>query len=200
MTLSEASSSSSTMSPRFLLLNPINDILRPDVEDRVTFTAFLVPGKVDSPLGLWRDHFKKPFHSFMPPGYEALTFSGRTRDTFSATWFHVLSEDSWVEKKFGKLEEQTAHEHDGEGGRTIVCQFHLWPRRWGGTPEKEAASVADPEGRERWNQVIARVMPPATAWVQERWDIHRILRCNPHPVEPPLEDPEFERARTELCE
>jgi hypothetical protein len=176
MTLSEASLSSSAASPRFLLLNPIKTMTpTPDVEDRVTFTSFVVPGKVDCVYSLWSDHFESKFYSFIPRGYESLTFNSRWR-TFSAAWFHVLSEDSWVEKKFGKLE---------EGGRTIICQFHLWPRKWGGTPEKEAASVADPEGRERWNQAIAQVMPPATAWVQERWDIHRLLECDdPYPEHP----------------
>ena len=196
MTLSEASLSSSTTSPRFLLLSPIKTMTPTlDVEGRVTFTTFLVPGKVDNVYSLWSNHFESKFYSFMPCGYESLTFNSRWH-TLSATWFHVLSEDSWVEKKFGKLEEQTGD--NGKGGRTIICQFHLWPHKWGGTPEKEAASVADPEGRERWNQAIAQVMPPATAWVQERWDIHRLLECDPDP-EPPLEDLEFERERQEYC-
>ncbi|KAK2040790.1 hypothetical protein LZ31DRAFT_33871 [Colletotrichum somersetense] len=59
---------------------------------------------------------------------------------------------------------------DGQG-RMIISGFHLWPWRRGATPEMEAASAADPEAREAWDRVIAQGMPPATAWVQERWEI-----------------------------
>jgi hypothetical protein len=195
ITLNESSSSSSSNTlSRFLLFAHVIETMTVEVEDRVTFTAFLVPGRVEDVQSLWKD-FRKEFYLFKPRGYESLTFrETRHRDTASATWLYVVSEDSWVEKKFGKQEEQAGD--DSEGGRTILCQFHLWPRNCGGGPEKEAASVADAEGRERWNRVIARVMPPATAWVQERWDIHGVPSCAP---EPPLEEPELKEAIAAFC-
>ncbi|KAJ3954061.1 hypothetical protein N0V92_009449 [Colletotrichum tropicale] len=121
---------------------------------------------------MWTEHFYKPFQYFVPRGFEPVVATGSFLSKFSHEWFGVLSEDRWVEDKFGKLD-------DGQG-RTIVSHFHLWPWDRGATPEMEAASAADPEAREAWDRVIAQVMPPATAWVQERWEI----RFMPPPPKP----------------
>ena len=111
------------------------------------------------------------------------------------TWFWVLAEDGWVERKFGKLE--TAAQGDTEHGRTVICEFHLWPREWGATPEHEEASATDPQARESWNEAVAKVMPPVTAWVQERWDICDVPRFeSPWDMDP--EDVEYERGLQEF--
>lgn len=88
-----------------------------------------------------------------------------------------------MEKKFGKLEQT----QDDDRGRTVICHFHLWPRKYGATPEKGEASAADPESRESWNRAVAQVMPPATSWVQERWDIQNV----PRPPKPKADSEEL---------
>ncbi|WYZ39454.1 hypothetical protein EsH8_III_001368 [Colletotrichum jinshuiense] len=101
-----------------------------------------------------------------------------------AVWFWAFTEDYWVESKFGKLD-QTQENNEG---RTLFFHFHLWPNRLGVTPEHEEASAADSQARESWNEAIAKVMPPAVAWEQERWDIREVLRF--YPPEPET-DPEY---------
>ncbi|KAK2028035.1 hypothetical protein LX32DRAFT_640424 [Colletotrichum zoysiae] len=173
MTLADASSSSAPAASRFLVFDPVTSALTPRVDEgRVIVTSFLVPHKVDNVSRIWSEHFLQPFRYFVPRGFEPVVETGSFLTKFSHTWFGVLSEDRWVEDKFGKLD-------DGQG-RTIISHFHLWPWKRGATPEMEAASAADPEAREAWNRVIAQVMPPATAWVQERWEI----RFFPPPPEP----------------
>lgn len=144
-------------------------------------TAFLVPRKVDSVFTMWKDKFESVFAGFIPRGYESIRWHPKSEFRFAAVWVWVLSEDGWVEKKFGKLEQT----QDDDQDRTIICNFHLWSHRFGATPEMEEASAADPQSRESWNRVVAQVMPPATSWVQERWDIQDV----PRPPEPEL-DPE----------
>jgi hypothetical protein len=138
-----------------------------EVEGRVTLNAFLVPGK--------REHsiykaLRDVFGRFVPRGSEIVGELGARRGArwhqYYTSWFWVLAEDGWVQSKFGKPEPA--------GDRTVICEFHRWPREWGVTAEHEEASAADPQARESWNEAVARVMPPATAWVQERWDIRRV--------------------------
>lgn len=90
-----------------------------------------------------------------------------------------------MEKTFGKLEQKT--QEDDSQDRTIFCRLQLWSSKYCRTPEDEAASVADP-------QATAQVMPPATAWAQERWDIQKVPRFfPPEPEFDPEEDPEYVR-------
>lgn len=129
---------------------------------------------------MWKEKFDSVFECFIPHGYESMASRPAFRfPRFAAVWLWVLSEDGWVEKKFGKLE-QTQND---DQGRTVICQFHLWPRQYGATPEKEEVSATDPESRESWTRAIAQVMPPATS--SERWDIQDV----PHPPKPEV-DPE----------
>jgi hypothetical protein len=107
------------------------------------------------------------------------------------TWFWALAEDGWVESKFGNSERT----QEDMQGRSVLCEFHLWPRRYGVTPEHEEASAADPQARESWKEAVAKVMPPVTAWVQERWDILKVPYLEP-PEEIDPEEIEYER----LCE
>ena len=87
----------------------------------------------------------------------------------------MLIEDHWIEAKFGKLK-QTQEEAQT---RTIFAHFQIWSSKYGVTVEQEEAFAVDPRARESWNQDIAQVMPPATAWEQERWDISEMPRFYP---------------------
>ncbi|KAL2802028.1 hypothetical protein BJX63DRAFT_416035 [Aspergillus granulosus] len=175
LTLDDAPSPSPPASSRFLTFKHATETPTADVEGRVTFTTFLVPHKVDNMYGMYKDNFNSVLSTFIPRGSGFITGHRNFWYKFSAVWFWVLAEDHWVEEKFGKLE-QTQEDNQG---RTIFCHFFLWSRKFGATPEHEEASAADPQARESWNQAIARVMPPATAWAQERWDIQRVPRFFP---------------------
>lgn len=183
LTLTGASSSSAPGTSRFLIFEHVTPAVTAEVEGLVTLTAFLVPRKVDSVFLMWREKFESVFEGFRHRGYESITRHPDFMFRFAAVWLWVLSEDGWVEKKFGKLEQTQG----GDQGRTIICHFHLWPRKWGATPEKEEASAADPQSRESWNRAVAHVMPPATSWVQERWDKQDL----PRPPEPEMDPGEL---------
>lgn len=159
----------------------------------MTLTAFLVPRKVDSVFLMWREKFESVFAGFIPRGYESITWHPNFMLRFAAVWLWVLSEDAWVENKFGRLEQT---QDDGQG-RTVICHFHLWQRKFGATPEKLEAAAADPQFRESWNQAVARVMPPATAWVQERWYIQDVPRT-PEPEDDPEELSEYDKEQERL--
>ena len=164
-----------------------------EVEGRVTFNAFLVPRKGDySTMWTWYESLRAVLGSFQPRGSEFIEGHGFQWQKYMTTWFWALAEDGWVKSKFGKLE-QTQEDIQG---RTIICEFHLWPRKWGATPEHEEASATDPQARESWNEAVAKVMPPVTAWVQERWDIREVPRFHP-PREIDPEDIEYEKQMQE---
>jgi len=160
-----------------------------DVEGRVTFNTFVVPHKQDhettlSAYGALRAELCK----FQPRGFEFIEGTGLHWQRYKTTWFWTLEEDQWVQSEFG---EETAE------GRTVICEFHLWPRKYGATPEHEEAAAADPEARESWNKAVAKIMPPVTAWVQERWNILR-LPCHEPPYEPSEEQLEHQRKLDEF--
>ncbi|KAJ0302389.1 hypothetical protein Brms1b_012049 [Colletotrichum noveboracense] len=187
VTLDDTSSSSARTASRFLVFKHITSSPSSNVEEgRVVVTSFLVPQTVDDVTRMWTEHFYKPFQYFVPRGFEPVVVTGSFLSKFSHEWFGVLSEDRWVEDKFGKLD-------DGQG-RTIISHFHLWPWDRGATPEMEAASAADPEAREAWDRVVAQVMPPATAWVQERWEI-RFMPPPPKPEYDSGELPEYQKEK-----
>jgi hypothetical protein len=197
-----ASSSSSTSPPapsRFLTLEEITHIPHAKVEGRVTFNAFLVPRKGDGPTEwAWYEAVRAVFGGgFQPRGSEFIRGRGMRWQQYMKTWFWALEEDGWVDRKFGKLEEQTQDQdqdpEDGRG-RTVIYEFHLWPSKWGATPEHEEASAADPQARESWKEAVAKVMPPVTAWVQERWDIQKM------PYLEPEEDEEEEEVEERMVE
>lgn len=113
----------------------------------------------------------------------------------------VTTEDAWVDGKFGKIEEN----EEGNNGRTILCEFRHWTGVYGVTPELEEVSAKDPLARESWVQAVAKVMPPVTAWEQERWDI-RVVPSFESPeededeAEEEEEDAEWNRKLVEFCE
>ncbi|KAK8086179.1 hypothetical protein PG994_001153 [Apiospora phragmitis] len=168
LTLDSASSSTS----RFLAFEHIDGHPTAAVEGRVTFTAFLVPQNDNSMRWMWYDSVKDVFGHFLPRGSDW---------QYLTVWFWVLTEDHWVESKFGKLEKTHEDLQEDPQGRTIICEFRLWPHSWGVTPEHEEASATDSQARESWGQAVAQVMPPVTAWEQERWDIREVPRFYPPP-------------------
>ncbi|KAL2197099.1 hypothetical protein P885DRAFT_77578 [Corynascus similis CBS 632.67] len=183
LTLDGASSS------RFLILKHPQFVPTGNVEGRVTLTSFVVPGINDEMerSRVWHKHFYKEFDGFAPLGSGFIRWNFAW-SRFSAVWFWALQEDRWVEEKFGKPGRT-------QGGRTIFCHFFLWATKFGATPENEAALAADSEARESWERRIARVVPPATAWQQERWDIREVPRF--YPPEPEL-NPEEAAKREEF--
>lgn len=186
---SASSSSLPALSPsRFLTFEHVLGSPTADVEGRVTLTAFLVPRKDDSVRRTWYDNIRDVFGHFLPRGSEFIRLHRRFSWQYLTVWFWVLTEDHWVEKKFGKPEQT----QEDTQGRTILCEFRLWPRSCDVTPEHEEASATDPQARESWDQAVAKVMPPVTAWEQERWDIRQVPRFYP-PEEIDPEDVEYEQ-------
>jgi hypothetical protein len=178
---------------RFLVLNHATEAATPEAWGLVTLTTFLVPHQVDDKFEMWEDKFRKPFSVFAPRGSEFVTGRRNFRHMSSYVWYWVRGEDRWMEERFGKPEQQVQQDNQG---RTIFCHFFLWspyhatPEEHEAAAEGEKALAADPEARESWNGAIARVMPPATAWVQERWNIEEVPRV--YPPEPDIEDLEYE--------
>ncbi len=195
LTLDDASPWSAPLEPssRFLTLKHFTEAATATVDGRVTFTTFMVPRTVDNAHKMWKDDFQPAFSGFRPRG------SRYSRSTLSSTWFEVLEEDRWVGEQFGGLEQHKMDgdghdlDHDHDQGRTLFCRFHLWSGT-GATPEDEATSAADPQVREYWDRTVAKVMPPASAYHQECWDIQEIPRF--FPSEPEY-DPEEEVAECE---
>lgn len=92
-----------------------------DVEGRVVLIAFLVPRKVDNVSLMWKEKFDSMFECFIPRAYESIASRPGFRFPRSAAvWLWVISEDGWVEKKFGKLEQTQNNDQD----RTVICHFH----------------------------------------------------------------------------
>ncbi|KAF6794994.1 hypothetical protein CMUS01_15970, partial [Colletotrichum musicola] len=200
LTVDDAPSPSPPAASRFLTFkHALEGVPTREVEGRVTLTAFMVPGKVENVALMWHDHFKGPFETFLPRGSAFMAHASGFRYSWASVWFWLLTEDRWVEKTFGKLQQQQQTQGDESHDRTIFCRFQLWPSKYGATPEHEAASAADPQARESWARAAARVMPPATAWAQERWDIRGVPRFYPpEPEFDPEEDPEYAREQQRL--
>ena len=179
---------------RFLTLEEITHIPAGKVEGRVTLNAFLVPHKGDlSTTNPWYKSLRAVFDRFQPRGFEFIEWKIKPGwERFTMTWFWALAEDGWVESKFGKLEPSQG---DTQQGRTVICEFHLWSRESGVAPEYEEASATDPQAKESWNEAVAQVIPPVTAWVQERWDISKMPLFRSLSEEP--EDVEYERGLQE---
>ncbi|KAK7985179.1 hypothetical protein PG988_002801 [Apiospora saccharicola] len=146
----------SSSTSRFLTLEQMNPKLTATLDGRMTFAAFLIPQKDNSLKGTWYDSLKDAFGRFLPRGFDFLSYKGRFSWQYLTVWFSVLTEDYWVESKFGKLEES----QEALQGRTIFCELRLWPLKMGVTPEDEEASATDPQAKESWDQAVAQVMPP----------------------------------------
>ena len=99
---------------------------------------------------------------------------GGIADRGSDVWFWVLMEDHSMEEKFGKLEQTQSqpqtHTQGGVQARTIFCHFSLW-KNHRCSPEDEEILATDPQA---WKEELDQIMPPVTAWHQERWDIREV--------------------------
>jgi hypothetical protein len=169
-----SSSSSSQAASRFLTFEHVNAYPTADLEGRVTFTAYMVPQKDDSMKEKWYHDLYDALGTFYPPGSEYLELHRQFNWRSLIVYFWLLNEDSWVEEKFGTLEQDRQH---GEG-RTIICEFRLWPSvgHSGDPAPEQEGSAANPEARDAWKQAVSKASPPVTAWEQERWDIRKVPR------------------------
>ncbi|KAJ6786771.1 hypothetical protein PWT90_10923 [Aphanocladium album] len=61
-------------------------------------------------------------------------------------------------------------------GWSVFCHVFLWTEGYEEPFQKEEAAMANPEATKSWKRLADFVMPPATAWVQERWDIQPVPR------------------------
>ncbi|ETS73387.1 hypothetical protein PFICI_14992 [Pestalotiopsis fici W106-1] len=197
LTLNDGPSSSSSMaSPlsRLCTLKHVKAIPTAELEGRVTLNLFLIPRKDDiSTMMTWYQRLKEVLGCFLPRGFEFVKWRPRFSWQYLTLWFWVVSEDQWIEKAFGKLENPQGEESQG---RTIICEFHVWPIQ-GADLEQENALATDPQTRESWSESVARVMPPVTAWQQERWDARQVPRFLP-PEEIDPEDSECEKELDEM--
>ncbi|KAI0381430.1 hypothetical protein F5Y04DRAFT_255484 [Hypomontagnella monticulosa] len=193
LTLDNASSSSSASpsSSRFLTLKHVSERPTSDVEGRVTLTAFMIPRKDESEKWTWYEKIKDVLHRHLPLIRIRCTYGW----PYLTVWFWVLAEDGWAEERFGRPEQTQEDVH----GRTILCSFRLWPSSGNASPMHEDDPTKEPQVRNSWGRAVAEVMPPVTAWVQERWDIRMVPRYEP-PVEVDPEDLEFEQQLKEFCE
>lgn len=181
-----SSCSSSPPAPsRFLALRHTEGYPTADLHNcgRLTITAFSVPQKSDySQMWTWYKSIREVFKFFLPRCSESIQWPLGFCWQYMTVWFWVANEDGWVERTFGKM---------GEEGRTVICEFRLWPKENGFTPELEDAAAKDPVARASWDQAVAKVMPPVMAWKQERWDVRTV------PGFPPDEDLEEETEESE---
>ncbi|KAI1172562.1 hypothetical protein F4777DRAFT_507889 [Nemania sp. FL0916] len=152
---------------RFFVLQDTTSTPTANAEGLLTLTALMIPHRDNSLKWTWLEVVLDAFDWFRPHGCEIIGRGryGPLRARALATWFWVLNEDAWVDKTFGQAEQT----EDGEIARTILCELRPWNGTWDATPELEEVSSQNPLARVSWNQAVARVMPPVTAWVQERW-------------------------------
>lgn len=161
---------------RFRLCKHSTRLPTSELQGLVTLTSFSVPAKVDENDNTFLETFRgfeAKFLNFKPQGYTHLTRRYASSRTIHF-WLWVLEEDSWVEEKFGTLPQPQPNEDDL--GRAILCHVFCWSAAYWNPHEEEAEAVVDPQAKESWERRAALVMLPATAWVQERWDIRQVPR------------------------
>ncbi|KAK4150344.1 hypothetical protein C8A00DRAFT_18107 [Chaetomidium leptoderma] len=163
-----------------------------DLQGRVTLTAFEIAYTgVPSP-GPWRSVLQNTFGHFVPGGCEDLLQRWPpTRMQNWTAWAAIDTEDARVDSDHSQLGQQAATAGN-ESGRAVLCEFRRWNGYTGATPEREEASAKSPLARESWAQAVAKLMPPITAWEQERWDIQLAPR-EVEEEEGEDEEPEFQR-------
>ncbi|ATY66617.1 hypothetical protein A9K55_001052 [Cordyceps militaris] len=163
--LDDASGSSSTETSRFLFLKPAF-YARSPIDGVMTFTAFLLPEIMDSSA-------LRQLHDLlgnMPFGPEVSHASHARWPPDWALGFSVLEEDRWAQDSFG------AQPRNDSCGRAIFCHVFLWSNIYEEPLKQEQAAAADLTAQKMRQEQIAKVMPPAIAYVQERWN----LRMIPH--------------------
>ncbi|KAI0837651.1 hypothetical protein F5Y06DRAFT_70979 [Hypoxylon sp. FL0890] len=134
-----------------------------DLQGRITLTAFALPYTACPIPEPWRDAVYGTFSNFLPTGCEELRSWRRVKIEYWSQW-------AWVDSGLSQLEQQAAAAGN-KSYRTVLCQFRRWNGSGGATRELEEASAKSPLARESWAREVAKVMPPVTAWEQQRWDI-----------------------------
>ncbi|TLD30348.1 hypothetical protein PspLS_01911 [Pyricularia sp. CBS 133598] len=174
LTLAEAGSLAKS---RFLVMKHAASIPTGSIEGRLALTSFVLPRRLeqDQAQQVWQDELRAKLG---PRYFDRMV------------WFYVLNEDSWVQEKFGRLEQTQEHDH----GRAIFCHFRKWTTTWADDErqEREKAQSVEPRVKESWARTISKhVMPPVTEWVYELWDIRRVpCYDSPYPETDPETDPE----------
>lgn len=182
---------------RFRLYRHSTEAATRELDGLVTMTAFSVPGKFDDKA--YRhliNTFSNIVGDFRPYNSEHLTMPGAWVK-FSRIWLCVLEEDRWMDEKFRLQPQPTLHEN--EHGRGIFCHVFLWSQGFSEPHKQEQESVADPRAKQSWEDLAAKLMPPVTTCVQERWDIRQVPRFYPLESEDGS-DAEFERRKREILE
>ncbi|KAI0181023.1 hypothetical protein GGR52DRAFT_567271 [Hypoxylon sp. FL1284] len=145
------SSAATTASSRFFSFQwTTPSPLQGDLQGRVTVTALAMPHVTQS----WHDDVRNALGQFVPAGCEDLLSSGVPL-RFWTGW-------GWVDTQNGG--------NNGDTGPFIFCEFRRWDGYGGATPEREEAAANSPLAKESWARTVAKLMPPVTAWEQERWD------------------------------
>ena len=163
-----------------------------NLQGRITLTALAMPYTGDPAPESWRTAVYSALSDFVPKGCEDL------REQWPPTRMHFWTAWAWVDGNIWQPERRVATA-EGEGDQSILCQFRRWNGYSGATPEREEASAVSALARESWAERVATVMPPVTAWEQERWDI-RLAPMAPEEEEEEgnEEDAEFERKLNEF--
>lgn len=202
-----ASGPSSLAKSRFLLCQHSTEAATRELDGLVTLTAFSVPGQfniTDSAYWALVNTLVHKFGEFTPLDGSRVRQRHDLQMRFSAIWLCVLEEDGWVTEKFGapssqqlvqpKLQQQEDQQQAQriETGRAIFCHIFRWTECYDEPHEIEAMATEDAKAKETWEQAAARLMPPATAWVQERWDIRDVPLFEPPELQ---EGPEWEEAQ-----
>ncbi|XWW97886.1 hypothetical protein V2A60_005882 [Cordyceps javanica] len=209
LTLEDATVASGTPSlakSRLLLCQHSTEAATRELDGLVTLTAFSVPGQFNVTESVYWELVNTlvlEFGEFMPLDWPRVRHRHDLQMKFSAIWLCVLEEDGCVTEKFGapssqqqaqpKLQQQEEQQQPqrSETGRAIFCHIFRWTECYDEPHEVEAIAAEDAEAKETWEQAAARLMPPATAWVQERWDIRDVPLFEPPELQ---EGPEWEEA------
>lgn len=165
--------------PRFLSFRWVTGFgFEEDLQGRITLTVLVVPYTSDSipesSRNAMHNALRGAFSQFWPRGCEDI-HSLLTLTRFWKTWAMVDNKDALLTSDPWQLGEQVGKGGD-EGGRMVLCEFRQWNGYAGATLEREEAAANSPLTRESWAQKLAEVMPPVTAWEQERWDVQLVPR------------------------
>ncbi|KAL6793774.1 hypothetical protein GGI42DRAFT_333778 [Trichoderma sp. SZMC 28013] len=208
LSLNDADNMSTTMSPtasRFPSLHwHHSDRKELEVEGRVTLTAFLVPYTGGPDLEQIRFSIVRAFKGFIPADCEDLRPPpplSRHSIPLGGPWPGLVAflpkPDGlvWAWTDTGDNEQwqppgQPAVAEGNGSGQMVVCQFRLWNGLYGATRQREEASAKNPLAKESWETVVSNVIPPVTAWEQERWDI----QVAPSYLSPLIDEEEEEEA------
>ncbi|KAI1470385.1 uncharacterized protein F4812DRAFT_417327, partial [Daldinia caldariorum] len=174
--MDDAASSSSATSARFVSFQWNSGYrFEEDLQGRVTLTILAIPYTGDPVPEPWASAVHSTFDQFLPEGCEDL----------SAQWpgarMHFWTAWAWVDGGIPQQQEGGEEENVAAGKKkkkkkkksdqAFLCEFRRWNGYHGATPELEEFLAKSPRARQSWAETVAKVMPPVTAWDQERWDV-----------------------------